>query len=114
MKKIDKYSKTHFGVQVESIASKIKNIEHLKLQILSSTNSLFQSMGGDDMAEAEAVGETIASIIISSYRLGIHLGIDLEDMDRRIMNQLEVIDIIDESVVKKDIIAMNKKFKEDR
>ena len=113
MKKIDNYPDIHFGVQVESIASKIKNIEQLKLQILSSTNTLFQSMGGDDMAAAEAVGETIASLIISSYRLGYSLGIDLQDMDRRIKNQLEVIDIVDESIVKKDIVALNKKFKHD-
>lgn len=112
MKKIDNHSNVHFGAQVESIASKIKRMEMLKLQILSSTNTLFQSMGGDDIAAAEAVGETIASMIISSYRLGVHLGISLEDMDRRIKNQLDIINIVDESMIKKDIVAMNKKFKQ--
>ncbi len=114
MKKIDNYSNTHFSMQTNSIAAKIKNIEHLKLQVLSSANTLFQSMGGDDMAAAEAVGETLASLIISSYRLGINLGMDLDDMDRRIKNQLEVIDIVEESIVKKDIIALNKKYKKDK
>lgn len=111
MKKNDNYSNAQYGIQIDSIASKIKCMEYLKLQILSSTNILFQSMGGDDIAAAESVGETIASLIISSYRLGIHLGINPEDMDRRIKDQLDVINIVDTSTVRKDVVLLNKKFK---
>jgi hypothetical protein len=65
------------------IAKKIKDIESLKLLILSTTNELFQQMSGDHPAASEAVGETLSALIVTSYRLGISVGVLPKDIDRR-------------------------------
>ncbi len=67
-------------------------------------------MGGENPSEAEAVGETIASLIISAYRLGINLGISTEDMDRRINAQLSTINHIEGNGVKRDLHELRRKF----
>lgn len=92
------------------IASRIKTIELLKLQLLENTNSIFQSMGGEHLEAAEAVGETLSAIIISAYRLGISLGVESKDMDRRIMVQLEALKLTNELSPLVDIVSLNKRF----
>lgn len=92
------------------IASRIKSIELLKLELLENTNSIFQSMGGEHLEAAEAVGETLSALIISAYRLGIFLGVEPKDMDRRIMVQLESLRLRNELSPLIDIANLNKRF----
>ncbi len=64
-------------------AKKIKDIQSIKLLLLSATNDLFQQMGGEKPAASEAVGETLAALIVTAYRLGISVGVLPKDIDRR-------------------------------
>lgn len=93
------------------IAKRIKAIEKLKLEVLSTTNDIFQAMGGESPAASEAVGEMLSALIVSTYRLGITVGVSPKDMDRRAENRLRTLKAIHAEDMPPDIMALDGQFR---
>jgi|GEM_PF-3635566 len=91
------------------VADKIRGIERLKLQVLDNTNSLLQAMGGSKAA-SEAVGETLAELILSSYRLAQAVGISHKDMNRRIKIRIKALMAAQPDLSGEDLSALDGKF----
>ena len=91
------------------VADKIRSIEKLKLQVLDDTNSLLQAMGGNKAA-SEAVGEMLAELILTSYRLGMSVGVPHKDMDRRIKIRIKTILASGSDPSDGDLAALDGKF----
>ena len=93
------------------IAQRIRAIESLKLNILATTSDLFQAMGGESPAAAEAVGEMLSALVVSTYRLGAAVGLSPSDMDRRSSDTIRSLKAMHADNIPDDILVLDTQFR---
>jgi hypothetical protein len=72
------------------IMGNIKLIDNYKNYLLSSVADLFVTMGKGGRAGVDEINDELAEIIILSYLLGKRIGIDYEDIDKRLTKKLKL------------------------
>ena len=79
------------------IMGNIKLIENYKNYLLSTVADLFVTMGKGGRAGVDEINDELAEIIILSYLLGKRIGIDYEDIDKRLTKKLKLGTIEEDS-----------------
>jgi hypothetical protein len=72
------------------IMGNIKLIDNYKNYLLSTVADLFVTMGKGGRAGVDEINDELAEIIILSYLLGKRIGIDYEDIDKRLTKKLKL------------------------
>ncbi|BAS29434.1 MazG-like family protein [Limnochorda pilosa] len=68
-----------------SLARHVKTVEWLKAELVASVASLLRaSLDGD----GEALGETLATVVVATSVLARRLGIDYDDLERKVAAQV--------------------------
>lgn len=68
-----------------NLARHVKTVEWLKAELVASVASLFRaSLDGD----GEALAETMATVIVATAVLARRLGMEYEDLDRKVAAQV--------------------------
>ncbi|MDP4096435.1 MazG-like family protein [Paenibacillus sp. P96] len=67
------------------VAKRAKVIEWLKTEVLDQVSRLFKAMWEGSTSR---IGDSLASLIMSSYILGRRLGISYTDLDQQLLNKL--------------------------
>lgn len=83
------------------IAKNVRLIDWLKSELLTSVADLFKLLSSGIKGSQEAIADCIASIILAAYLLGKRLGIQFEQVDRKLEGKIR-LGIIEEHAVEKD------------
>lgn len=88
------------------IAKNVRLIDWLKSELLTSVADLFKLLSSGIKGSQEAIADCIASIILAAYLLGKRLGIQFEQIDRKLEGKIR-LGIIEEYAVEKDFADLS-------
>lgn len=98
-----------FGYEPD-IARSIKIIEELKSSVLSDIAETYSQMAKSRM-DIDEINKGLARLIIDAYLLGGKLGIDAEDIDKTIINQLKLENLKEDTKLQNEVKLLLDHFK---
>lgn len=94
------------------ITSNIKRIEQLKCQLLSQVSELYMNLADSRQSPSDR-NEILANIIIVSYLLASRLNINNTVLDQKIINQLK-LGVLEENSFYNDMVFLLKHMDKNR
>lgn len=98
------------------IGRNIKMIDFLKCELLSSVSLVFEALFKGAKEGQQMIIEGLANIILVTYALGRRLGIEYEDIDKKVQEKAR-LHILEEHHLEKwygDLSSLHQHLKEDR